>query len=155
MDIINAFRNNNFALGDEDETRACFLDISRVNHSCVPNAQGNFNLAINMLTVHAVREIASDEEITISYLDDQLASRRVRQARLQESHNFLCACAICTSGSVALESEHRRIKLQRQLRAYAEAEEGPDAVAAEVAMMKTLIEAYKVEGLAGRELATM
>ena len=65
-EVLNIFRNNNFDLGNGEQ--AVFREISRHNHACVPNAQGNFNTGIGRFTTHAVRTIDADEEITLSYL---------------------------------------------------------------------------------------
>jgi hypothetical protein len=65
--IINVFRNNCFHIGDG--VRAVFPQAARLNHACVPNAQGNFHSGLGAFAVHAVKEIAEEEEITISYLE--------------------------------------------------------------------------------------
>ncbi|KAH8891977.1 SET domain-containing protein [Thozetella sp. PMI_491] len=150
-DLLNAFRNNNFALGDDAGTQSCFAQVARINHSCVPNAQGNFNTTLESFTVHALHDIPAGDEITISYLGDQLAAPEVRQSLLKQSHDFLCGCPICDSASPrARESADRRAEFRRKLTEYAEGEAQDEG-----AMLETLIHAYEEEGLAGRELASI
>ena len=44
-----------------------FLRGSRINHSCVPNAEGYFHKS-GYLSVQALRDIAPSEEVTVSYI---------------------------------------------------------------------------------------
>lgn len=45
-----------------------FLKASRINHSCQPNAQHARNDILGHLAVHALRDIETDCEITISHI---------------------------------------------------------------------------------------
>lgn len=44
-----------------------FLETSRLNHSCKPNAHWTWNRLLSRLTVHAMANIRMGDEITISY----------------------------------------------------------------------------------------
>ncbi|KAI0469679.1 TPR domain-containing protein [Xylariaceae sp. FL0804] len=175
-EIINIFRNNNFGLADVAGTRAVFKTVARINHSCLPNSQGNFHSGIGQFAVHATRPIAGGEEVTISYLDDQLAVGVVRRKHLLDGYGFTCACPICggrpisasTSTSTStntLDSDARRTDLQRRLAIFTDANTSANAQGTgsamisksqnELLMTKTLIGVYEAEGLAGRELATI
>ncbi|KAL4779641.1 hypothetical protein BJX76DRAFT_361620 [Aspergillus varians] len=46
-----------------------FLLASRINHSCIPNIHFAYNPELKKETFHAVRDIASGEELTIMYID--------------------------------------------------------------------------------------
>jgi hypothetical protein len=152
--LINAFRNNNFALEDKDGTQACFEMIARINHACVPNAQANFNSALRQFTVHAVQDIAVSEEVTISYLDNQLASREVRQKLLKQSHDFVCRCPVCDPTTpTSRESEARRVEIRNMISSSEEVQ-GQDTKG-ETTILDMVIQAFECEGLAGRELATL
>ncbi|CAJ2501395.1 Uu.00g042480.m01.CDS01 [Anthostomella pinea] len=164
LNTLNIFRNNNFGLSDDAGTRAVFETVARINHSCVPNSQGNFHTGIGQFVVHALRPIPCGDEITISYLDDQLAGGEARREHLEEGYGFTCACSLCGGGSsITAKSESRRADLQRDLGVFAEAKAARDGQTAvtdadadvELVMMNTLIAAYEAEGLAGRELATI
>ncbi|KAJ7736858.1 hypothetical protein B0H16DRAFT_1379863 [Mycena metata] len=68
--------------------------LSRANHSCVPNAH------LSMLEkfegkLIAMRLIAEGEEITVSNADVLCVSRAERRQCLQERYNFECHCAAC------------------------------------------------------------
>lgn len=152
--ILNIFYNNNFALLDKYGTRALFPTVARINHSCVPNAQGNFNSSLENFTVHAVRDIDANEEITICYLHDELALPESRQAKLETGYGFRCACDICVQGSkMAHESHARRSNLLAKLRNFAELQSPTHEL--ELDLTKVMIETYELEGLAGRELASI
>ena len=155
-DLLAAFRNNNFDIGED--RRAIFNEISRFNHSCVPNAQGNFNTAIRRFTVHAVRAIEREEELSISYLDEHGAVRDARQARLSRHYGFECRCPACdVSVERGRESERRRGVVRERLMAFASgaAERSERDLKAELEMLLELVRMFEVEGLVGRELATM
>ncbi|KAK5134688.1 hypothetical protein LTR08_006203 [Meristemomyces frigidus] len=154
--VLNLFRNNNFDLGNG--TQAVFGEISRLNHACVPNAQGNFNASLGSFTIHAVRPIEADEEITLSYLVEHGALSASRQSRLTDHYGFLCDCPACDMGSErGRKGEERRTRMQARLHEHAEGvakRELPDLVA-ELEVMLEMVQMYEAEGIAGRELATM
>ena len=67
--LVGRFLTNGLPLGSEDpEKNGIFLDASRVNHSCNQNAYHAWNEPLQQLTVHAIKDIAKGEEITICYL---------------------------------------------------------------------------------------
>lgn len=70
---------------------------SKINHSCVPNAQSTFPYSNDVVVLKALKEIQPGEEICISYLDEcQLErSRHTRQAILKENYLFVCNCPRC------------------------------------------------------------
>ncbi|KAF2099799.1 SET domain-containing protein [Rhizodiscina lignyota] len=72
---------------------------SRLNHDCGPNAQ--YYLDHSQLThyVHASREIAEGEEITVSYVDP-FATHAGRQEHLS-SFGFTCTCRRCTNDAAS------------------------------------------------------
>lgn len=154
--LLAAFRNNSFNIGNE--TRAIFHDISRINHSCLPNAQGNFNPSIASFTIHAVKPIDANDEISISYLDEHGALKLTRQARLQQDYGFECRCAACdTSTTRGMEGERRRKAFQSKLKAFVDnrAQRKERDLKGELEMLQMLIRLFEQEGLAGRELASM
>ena len=86
-------------------------DASRINHSCVPNAHYSWNCSIKRITVHAVKDIPQNEEITISYCSG-LRSFEERQREL-EPYVFVCNCPACrTDTDFGSKSRIRR----RQMR---------------------------------------
>ncbi|KAL5114689.1 hypothetical protein ACEQ8H_007423 [Pleosporales sp. CAS-2024a] len=75
-----------------------FLETSRLNHACDPNAQYIIDVDTLSHTVHATRSIAEGEEISIAYTSP-LESTHQRQEKLQTSFHFTCSCPRCTSPS--------------------------------------------------------
>ncbi|KAF7313177.1 SET domain-containing protein [Mycena kentingensis (nom. inval.)] len=96
--------------------RAIFLNTSRCNHSCSPNARWHWDLATFSLTLVAVRPIAENEEITISYLPGPylLLPRATRDSLLRSSYNFSCRCAACVHTKPE-QSDMARAELSRPL----------------------------------------
>lgn len=70
---------------------------SKINHSCVPNAQATFPYSDHTLALTALTDIVAGEEIVISYLDECSLerSRHSRQKELRENYLFLCQCNKC------------------------------------------------------------
>ncbi|KAG6304757.1 hypothetical protein E4U45_001154 [Claviceps purpurea] len=88
-----------------DEIQAgIFLEACRANHNCENNVVYGWNKTIKRMTLHAMRDIRSGEEITASYVS-RLKSRKDRQATLNRSFGFTCVCRICTLPE--LESQER------------------------------------------------
>ncbi|KAJ4423135.1 SET domain-containing protein 5 [Gnomoniopsis sp. IMI 355080] len=80
-----------------------FLLASRINHSCCPNAWYDFNPhvgnrepRIEMLTTHAIRDIAAGEQILVGYGAMSLKLREERTAKLAAWDIYGCVCALCT-----------------------------------------------------------
>lgn len=80
-----------------------------LNHACDPNAFVRFDVApstdaenlpaYGSISVHALRPISKDEEITISYVDTTFPFDK-RQEELKRRYFFDCACSMCSRGPV-------------------------------------------------------
>ncbi|KAI1114823.1 SET domain-containing protein [Nemania sp. NC0429] len=92
---LGIFRTNALPIEDDGVEGGIFVEGSRVNHACDNNAQKHWNERIKRHTVHAIRDIAVGEEITITYLGS-LRSRKTRQENLQAKFGFRCLCALCS-----------------------------------------------------------
>ncbi|KAG6855927.1 hypothetical protein H0H87_009361 [Tephrocybe sp. NHM501043] len=78
-----------------------FDAISRVNHSCTPNATTLKNPSSFSLSLSALRPIQADEEIFISYGPSSEPTSERQSVLL--SHGFSCSCTLCIDpGSDAL-----------------------------------------------------
>ncbi|KXX78175.1 SET domain-containing protein 5 [Madurella mycetomatis] len=73
-----------------------FLEASRINHACRPNAQQSWNDDSGFLTVHVLRDICVGSEITISYTSGVAMAYIERQRHLREGFYFVCACELCS-----------------------------------------------------------
>jgi hypothetical protein len=82
------------AEADEDEG-GIFLEACRINHACDNNAQKNWNENIKRHTVHALRDISENEEITIYYLGMD-KKREDRREALHAKFSFTCLCRLCS-----------------------------------------------------------
>jgi len=153
---LAVFKNNNYDIGGG--TQWLLRDCSRLNHACVPNSQGNMNTAAGQFCVHAVKPINEGDEVTVSYMDEFGGPRESRQRSLYESHGFTCACPICDSTTeLGRRTEARRTEVSKKIWHFAEQAQTrsePD-IEGELRLVRTLIESFEADGLAGRELSTM
>ena len=87
------------------------LDASRINHSCISNAHYAWNSNIERETVHAVKDISKDEEITISYCS---AFRTLDERKRElEPYVFACSCPACQiDTSFGIQSQVRRQQMR-------------------------------------------
>lgn len=81
------------------------------NHDCLPNAQQTVD-DDGKVAVRALRDIAQDEEVTISYID-AMQDYDVRRKTLKEHYGFECTCGRC-----ALEEKAFLKKAMEQKRQY-------------------------------------
>jgi hypothetical protein len=92
---LGLVRTNALPLGSNAQEGGIFLEASRINHACLQNAQNTWNEDLQKLTIHAIRDIDKDEEITIIYLHDR-EKRSARQLVLQRNFRFTCTCQLCS-----------------------------------------------------------
>ncbi|KAF8073697.1 hypothetical protein FPV67DRAFT_761319 [Lyophyllum atratum] len=98
-DLYSRFGNNNFAIHSHLTTigHGVFPLASRLfNHSCSPNAAAKYVFKPKggvMMEVVALRDISSDEEICLPYLDPALLQSR--QQIFDFTYGFRCTCASC------------------------------------------------------------
>ncbi|KAK4569350.1 hypothetical protein LTR86_003112 [Recurvomyces mirabilis] len=96
----NAFGDDEIRDGQNYHILRVYGKISRINHSCRPNAVVNWNANLGRATVRAITTISSGDEILLDYLGSAEATyqtRRQRRQALQARWNFHCLCAICNA----------------------------------------------------------
>lgn len=109
--LAGIIKTNALPCGPGASTGGIYLNICRINHSCVPNCHSAWNKDIGAETVHAIRDILAGDEITIAY--DRGEPFEARQAFLLQSFGFRCRCDLCGSSPDQLEaSDQRRRKIQ-------------------------------------------
>ncbi|PGH37008.1 hypothetical protein GX50_00244 [[Emmonsia] crescens] len=87
-----------------DRVGLCLLPFaSYINHSCEPNAYIGFDGQVMYLK--ALQDIAPDEEIFISYIDNT-EPFKTRQTELQLRYFFECKCPKCLKGTAAREDQY-------------------------------------------------
>ncbi|OCH89528.1 SET domain-containing protein, partial [Obba rivulosa] len=103
--------------GHDGACLAVFKEISRVNHSCRPNAVYSWHLTSFTGQLRALRPIKSGEQVFVTYLGfDQ--PRANRQQEVLEKYKFKCRCGACTlSGTYARFSDLRRTLILAQAHA--------------------------------------
>jgi hypothetical protein len=156
--VLSIFRNNAFNLGSLKFQQAVFPRISRINHSCIPNAQGNFHEKLGRFNIHATRDIKPDEELTLNYLQEHGATRVSRKLQLLNGYGFTCECPACDlSSSRGRDGEKRRVKMHEELVKYIEgvASGAIQSLDAELKTVQRFIQLLEGEGIAGRELSTL
>jgi hypothetical protein len=111
-EILGIYQTNSISIGDD--TGAIFEQVSRFNHSCSSNARYSWHAQAGRERVYALRDIAVDEEIFVSYLSRVYGSPCAsRQARLSR-YNFTCRCVACAlQGEEAAASDARRTEITR------------------------------------------
>ncbi|KAH7356616.1 hypothetical protein BKA65DRAFT_422987 [Rhexocercosporidium sp. MPI-PUGE-AT-0058] len=157
VEVVSIFRSNSFNIGSKLGI-ALFPKIARINHSCLPNAQGNFHEGLGRFNVHATRDIEVDEEVSLNYLLESGQVRDVRVEKLRRGYGFECACPACDlSGKRGKDGEEKRVAMGELLRAFVErpvAGDGSDKEA-EMETIMAFIELYEGQGIAGKELSSM
>ena len=97
---------------DHPERVSIYPKISRINHSCLPNAYYYWNSNTKCATVHAICPINAGDEITVHYLGTGTVfeSRRVS---LKKGYGFDCTCSLCSLPPLARQnSDTRRLRIQ-------------------------------------------
>jgi hypothetical protein len=102
----NIVRSNGYPLGPSSEDGGIFLNIARINHACLANAQQAFNEKKGQETAFAVRDIKEGEEITIAYTIGGISS--VRRGKLKEFFGFDCGCELCSLPDKELKESDKR-----------------------------------------------
>jgi hypothetical protein len=88
-------RTNGFA---DREFADLYAQLSRVNHSCKPNAKRlHDGHGGGGVIVKAARDINKGDEVLISYFGDtdKGLSVEMRRKRLQADFSFFCMCSLC------------------------------------------------------------
>lgn len=122
-DLLSVFSCNAFQ-GDEKHgwysqtVLRLFNDISRANHSCLPNAVFDWDPTRSVGTLHALQEIPPNTEIKIEYYPHETSSLRkaeIRREELRQQYAFECDCPACNESrhDVDNEDDIRRQKAAR------------------------------------------
>ncbi|KPI38103.1 SET domain-containing protein 5 [Cyphellophora attinorum] len=94
QDII---KTNAFAIDVSSvQHLAVFPEASRFNHDCAPNAMYYLDNIGLTHTLHATREIAEGEEVTVSYVDP-ISPAWFRKSELLQAFGFTCSCHRCAN----------------------------------------------------------
>lgn len=110
--------------GVEPVTFCICLKMSRLNHSCVPNAVWSWHTVKCHYEVRATVDIPAGEEISICYFNGvhSLYDAAERAAYIARVYNFKCDCRACQPTDFGRCSDLRR-KLLSQLKLLREGQE--------------------------------
>lgn len=148
---VTAIVNTNaFAVGDDKKGGALWaavgLAVSRVNHSCLPNAYHEWDVETRTHNVYAAADIPVGDEITLAYIP-VFWSREARMRELRKKYEFECNCKACDLGTdFGVQSEKRRLRMQTLSERAKKAHEAGE-YADNVEDFQALLELVKKEGL--------
>lgn len=125
-------------LEDPEDERVLYLEISRFNHSCLPNCEVSWDDREGLLQIYAGRDVAPGEDLCLYYQDVRMPTLS-RQEKLK-SLGFTCACRACRAADPRSDRRRRRMQLLLQEMDVVEEEEG-------VAKVQELLDLYDQEGL--------
>ncbi|KAK0612237.1 hypothetical protein B0T14DRAFT_439291 [Immersiella caudata] len=109
--VTNAFE---LPLGMEEVGyMGLFVELSRINHACNPNAHVHFSETTLAMTIWSAKDIEVGEEITISYSSTELTSEE-RKETLLKQWGFKCTCSLCSAPQDVLAASDAR---RREFRA--------------------------------------
>jgi len=123
-----ARRNRTF-----ESQMAIFPKMSRLNHSCFPNACYDWDEQKQKGTLHALMDIPQRTEITISYIaNDAWCDTAERRETLRSTFHFDCRCELCGEDNDVWRTQRRADLRQRHryLRPIDEADAVPPRITA-------------------------
>ncbi|KAJ5169589.1 uncharacterized protein N7500_002372 [Penicillium coprophilum] len=106
-------RTNALPCGPGSMTGGIYSTISRINHSCLPNAHNSWDSSLGRENMYAVRFIKAGEEITFPY--DHGGPSDERRRHLKEAFGFDCDCSICSSQPDQLQQSDKRRRQMKLL----------------------------------------
>lgn len=89
----------NWNMNEECDEGHIYLEGSRFNHSCLPNALSFINPHTKEIEIRVWKKIEKGQDITLDYCWD-LNSMKIPKARIgmiQSKLGFICECELCTS----------------------------------------------------------
>lgn len=108
------FLTNNLSMGDKNG-RAVFDFFCRMNHSCRPSIYEHYDKASNLLSIRALHDIKSGEEVFSTYIE-VLMSRKRRIKKLK-AWGFICGCSVCSDDAMEVLRE-RAVELDDRLEEF-------------------------------------
>lgn len=149
---LATFYTNQFSLDYlSPHTSGVFADISRINHSCVPNTQWSYNAELNLMTIHANRDIRAGAELTISYKPGDMQTYERRKWGLFV-YDFSCDCEACKDPEESNGRRARMADLDEKIDKYMDGDPTGDEYGTALEMIEEFIDLHSQEKLAGREI---
>jgi hypothetical protein len=114
---VRIWNANNFHWADRrlkpGSYGAIFLNLSRINHSCLPNAEYHSDIDSGSMIVVSTQPIRTGEEITICYGPKfHYMTAAERNDYLRSVYDFECDCRACTDPQFVPQSD----RIRRQMK---------------------------------------
>lgn len=129
---------------DGNSLSGLFPEIARINHDCRPNAAYFFDAATLTHRIHAIRHIYPGEEITITYINNEVA-RDTRIRRLSNGWGFKCSCSSCSAHPRLVAESDARLEQMDEVKKVLN--DWSDTSSATPAHAELLVSLYKQERL--------
>ena len=98
------------------------LEMSKFNHSCIPNAEYFWNEDTKTRDLRAIKKIEKGAEITVNYMyiGTSIYTRDERRNYLFENYNFHCNCIGCDLTEEELNTQDKMCQEYRTIVAHKE-----------------------------------
>merc|ERR1719334_1976691 len=116
--VWRIFWANSIYIGDTngEKVKGVYATISRINHSCSPNAVfGLKDYNSDYMVITACKEIRKHEEILVNYIGAEsiFNLRYERKIELEDGWAFDCTCEVC---SLSVEDLNRNEEVRKQIK---------------------------------------
>ena len=109
----NIVRSNGYPLGPGSDVGGIFPLVARMNHACNANCQHAWDARPGRQQVHAVRDVAEGEELTLAYHVG--GPKKERQAALKTYFGFQCECELCSLPKAESQASDERMEAMARL----------------------------------------
>eukprot|EP00747_Dinoflagellata_sp_TGD_P178817 gnl/TRDRNA2_/TRDRNA2_28510_c1_seq1.p1 gnl/TRDRNA2_/TRDRNA2_28510_c1~~gnl/TRDRNA2_/TRDRNA2_28510_c1_seq1.p1 ORF type:complete len:257 (+),score=41.72 gnl/TRDRNA2_/TRDRNA2_28510_c1_seq1:107-772(+) len=142
------FQTNALPCSPGSSVGAIFLSLSRVNHSCAPNAVAHWDAGSRRKFLVAICDIQPANEICISYLSS-FEDYEHRTKHLRTKFGFYCQCRLCSLPHIErLEDDKGRRHVQKLDAVMPQMACGQASLSASMAAVSTLIKLLQKDGAA-------
>jgi hypothetical protein len=93
---------------NQHNVSAILINMSRINHSCLPNAEYHNNYNEARMELYSTQSIHAGEEVTINYGHNfQYMIASERNTHLSRVYGFTCKCPVCADTPTSQKSDQR------------------------------------------------
>ncbi|KAH6678384.1 hypothetical protein B0J14DRAFT_635514 [Halenospora varia] len=126
--------------GDRADKVGIFGTLSWLNHHCRPNCQQSWNAGLKQVTIHALRDIKDDEELTISYVPEGV----VDPGYIADTYGFECFCTWCMLPNPTKEQSEKNFASIQPLQQRLAAEEDTNNFFVVARQLASILEKEKI-----------
>jgi hypothetical protein len=115
--LINLPEHERGQIPSDAPITGLFIETARLRHSCVPNCYAHYNQAMNVMSVHTLKPIQSDEELTLSTIPAVYYHNATERAEeLKTKFGIMCTCEACNRSHHKFKT-HENMRLLTHTRA--------------------------------------